>query len=78
MFNDGGVTLISVMEEIRLEAGQFARQCFMDKNTLCVKNAQRQAREATHEARIARRQGRRMHDEQQGEREGFPYNAGGH
>ena len=58
MFNDGGVTFISVMEEMRLEAGQFARQCFMDKDTLRVKNAQRQAREATHETRIARRQGR--------------------
>ena len=58
MFNDGGVTFISVMEEMRLKAGQFARQCFMDKDTLRVKNAQRQAREATHETRIARRQGR--------------------
>lgn len=71
MFNDGGVTFISVMEEMGLEAGQFARQCFMDKDTLRVKNAQRQAREATHETRIARRQGRRMQDEQQKEREGL-------
>ena len=71
MFNDGGVTFISVMEEMRLEAEQFARQCFMDKDTLRVKNAQRQGREATHETRIARRQGRRMQDEQQKEREGL-------
>ena len=32
LFNDGNVAFIKVMERLGLEAGQFSRQCFVDRD----------------------------------------------
>ena len=78
VFNDGAVTFASVLKELGLFVGPFARKCFFDKDVRRVRNAARQEKEASHEARIKRRQSRLEKDEQQEQEEGFPYLAGGH
>lgn len=76
VFNDGSVTYARVMREPGLTAGPFARACFSDIDADRIRSAQRQAKAATHEARIARRRSRLTRDETQEEQEGFPYLAG--
>ncbi|KAL8607864.1 hypothetical protein ACOMHN_005419 [Nucella lapillus] len=74
----GAVQPVRVMDKLGLEIGHFARQCFCDKDKRRVLNSRRQAKESSHEARIARKQKRVADDEEQAEREGHPYLAGAH
>jgi len=71
VFNDGSVTYARVMKEL----GPFAHVCFSNIDADHIRSAQRQAKAATHEARIARRRSRLTRNETQ-EEEGFPYLAG--
>ena len=77
-FNDGSVTFTIIMKELELCVGQFAWKCFEDKDIRRIVNARRQAKEATREARRARKHHRTRKDEELEEMEGFPYLAGGH
>ena len=78
IFNDGAVTLSLAMRELQLKVGAFASKCFEEMDLLRIRNAERQARDVTHEARIRRRQQRVQQDEVQAQAEGFPYLAGAH
>ena len=77
-FNGGATALGRVLEEMGLHVGIFSSDFFVAKDSACIKNAQRQATQATHKARKAKRRKRLCLNEQQEEAEGFPYMAGGH
>lgn len=66
------------MEKTGLTVGKFCVAYFEVKDFERVRNAQRQAKLATHKERRARRRHRLQLEEQQEEAEGFPYLAGGH
>ena len=76
-FNNGAKSDASVKRKCGLEMGPFALKCFENIDCERIKSAQRQAKAASHEARLSRRRGRKSRDEEQAEREGFPYLAGG-
>lgn len=78
VFNDGASALGAVMQEMGLLCGTFARDFFEEKDTYRIKNAQRRATAASLEARRARRRKRLRLDETNEEREGHPYQCGGH
>ena len=77
VFNGGAKSYASVKRKCGLEMGPFALKCFENIDCERIKSAQRQAKAASHEARLSRRRGRKSRDEEQAEREGFPYLAGG-
>ena len=76
-FNDGSVTFTGIMRDLEQNVGEFAVERFEDKDIRRIQNTQRRAQHATHEARRARRLPRLARDEQQVEREGFPYHTRG-
>ena len=77
-FNGGATVLGRVLEEMGLHMGIFSSNFFVAKDSERIKNAQRQASQATHKARRAKRRKRLCLNEQQEEAEGFPYMPGGH
>ena len=77
-FSGGAAALGRVLEEMGLHVGIFSSDFFVAKDSARINNAQRQASQATHKARRAKRRKRLCLDEQQEEAEGFPYVAGGH
>ena len=64
------------MRLMELEVGEFPVKCFEEKDTHGIVTARRESAEASHEARIRRRQQLLQQDEQQAEAEGHPYQAG--
>ena len=77
-FSGGATALGRVLDEMGLHVGICSSDFFVAKDSACIKNAQRQATQATHKARKAKRRKRLCLNEQQEEAEGFPYMAGGH
>ena len=73
--SDGAKSYALLMRKCSLEVGPFALQCFENTDCERIKSAQRQAKAASHEARFFPGKCR---DEQEAEREGFPYLAGGY
>ena len=78
LFNDGCSTLGDILQAMKITAGEFAQVFFADKDTLRIVTAQRQAQMATKESRKRRRLRRLGRNEEQAEREGFPYLPGAH
>ena len=66
---------LATYARVMKKLGPFAHVCFSNIDADHIRSAQRQAKAATHEARIARRRSRLTRDETQ-EEEGFPYLAG--
>ena len=77
-FNGGATALWRVLEETGLHVGIFSSDFFVAEDSTSIKNAQRQASQATHKARRAKKRKRLCPDEQQEEAESFPYMTGGH
>lgn len=78
IFNDGCTRLGDMLRAMKINVGQFACKFFMRKDSYRLVTAQREAQQATKESRRRRRLRRLGRDEEQAEREGFPYVAGGH
>lgn len=78
VFNDGAQALLDIMRAMELRVGKFASDYGDQKDSRRIKNAKRQAKDASHEARIAKRRKRKTFDEEQAELEGQPYVAGGY
>jgi hypothetical protein len=79
VFNDGAKkTFLDIMRGLELSVGQFAADCFRQKNMRRIENVQRQANNASHEARVVQRRSRLARDEKQTLQEEFPYLSGGH
>ena len=76
VFNDGATSLLDIMKELQLQPGTFSRKFCKNKDTLRIMIAKRQAKEATLEARRAKRRRKLALDEQQEETEGYPYQSG--
>ena len=77
-YNDGASTFMAILREMDIQPGNFMTTFCEDKDTVRVRDAQRQAKECTKEARRAKRQRRLAQDEHQVQREGQPYLAGAH
>ena len=77
-FSGGATALGRVLKEMGLHVGIFSSDFFVAKDSACIKNGQRQASQATHKARRAKKRKRLCLDEQQEEAEGFLCTAGGH
>ena len=78
VFSDGAQSLLDIMIAMELSVGKFASDFCKQKDSHRIKNAKRQAKDASHEARIAKRRKRKAVDEEQAELEGQPYVAGGY
>lgn len=78
MFNDGASSLGLILEELGLEVHTFAKDLFKRTDFTRIITAQRQSLHATNENRRRMRLHSLGRDEQDAEREGFPYLAGAH
>ena len=78
VFNDGAQSHLDIMIAMELSVGKFASDFCEQKDSRRIKNAKKQAKDASHEARIAKRRKRKAVDEEQAELEGQPYVAGGY
>lgn len=77
-FNDGAWSLGSVLNNMKLTSGRFAKNYFIATDEERLKNADRRATEASLEARRARRNARLGAEEAMARKEGFPYARGEH
>lgn len=78
IFNDGTTSLGEILKELQIEVGVFSRNFFEQKDAARIITAQRQSLHASKEYRRRRRMRRLGREEEDAEREGFPYLAGGH
>jgi hypothetical protein len=78
IFNDGCGSLMAILRKMDITPKKFCRQYCEETDVERVQNAQRQAHLASKELRQARRRKRLGADEQQAQREGQPYQAGGY
>lgn len=76
VFNDGACTYIRVLEELGVEAGQFAKNCMFTIDEKRTRHAKRQALQATHQARIKTRQDQKDRNEEAVQRDGVQYLGG--
>ena len=78
IFNDGCSSLMAILRKMDISPKTFCRRYCEEADVERIKNAQRQAHLASKQIRQARRRRRLGADEQQAQREGQPYQAGGH
>lgn len=78
IFNDGCGRLGDIPQGMKISVREFEAVFFAEKDIWQIMATQRQAQMATTEYRKRSRLMRPGRDEEQAEREGFPYQAGGH